>query len=108
MRREISLLTRMDKRATEITALEKNEVLFLRRWSEAEEAALVLHFGQRPRTVTLPLPGGEWSKELDSSDDRWGGPGSRVPDDITSDGEATLTLQPQTIGILTSRKDILN
>jgi len=108
MRREISPLTRMDKRAMEITALEKDEVLFLRRWSGAEEAALVLHFGQRPRTVTLPLPGGEWSKELDSSDDRWGGPGSRVPDDITSDGEATLTLQPQTIGILTSRKDILN
>ncbi|MCJ7596971.1 MAG: malto-oligosyltrehalose trehalohydrolase [Desulfobacterales bacterium] len=108
MRREISPFTRMDKRAMEITALEKDEVLFLRRWSEAEEAALVLHFGQRPRTVTLPLPGGEWTKELDSSDDRWGGPGSRVPDDITSDGEATLTLQPQTIGILTSRKDILN
>jgi maltooligosyltrehalose trehalohydrolase len=78
----------------EVLGYEREEVLVIRRWSSGGEVAAVFHFGKWSVTRRIPLPEGRWTKRLDSADERWGGPGSLVPDEIISDGEAALGLSP--------------
>ncbi len=70
----------------EATALEPERMLLLRRWHGAEQAAVVLHFGDRAQEVTLPLPAGLWRKVLDSN--------GTAPAEVTSDGAVRLRLAP--------------
>ena len=47
------------------------------------------------RYTTIELPAGSWRKVLDSSEERWMGPGSTIPDTIPS--ENNLLLPPSVI-----------
>ena len=38
---------------------------------------------------------GRWHKQLDSAEERWGGPGSLVGLAVASEGEVTLPLPPE-------------
>ena len=94
LRKGIPALARLSKDDMEVLGYEREEVLVMRRWSSAGEVAAVFHFGKRSVTRRIPLPEGRWTKRLDSADERWGGPGSLVPDEIISDREAALGLSP--------------
>ncbi|HEV2425752.1 MAG TPA: malto-oligosyltrehalose trehalohydrolase [Terriglobia bacterium] len=52
------------------------------------------NFGSEPESVTLPCPAGGWRKLLDSSEERWAGPGTALPALFESGGQITLTLGP--------------
>ncbi len=65
----------------------------LRGAGEARSAA-IYHFDAEERTVVVPLPAGRWRKRIDSADPRWGGGGSRLPDELSSSGEETLIVAP--------------
>ena len=41
-----------------------------------------------------PLPSGEWEKLLDSSEKRWGGSGSAIPEKLDPREEISLSLNP--------------
>jgi hypothetical protein len=51
--------------------------------------------------MTVPLPAGKWTKRLDSADHRWSGPGCAAPDEVTSEGEATIDLASRNVLVLT-------
>jgi maltooligosyltrehalose trehalohydrolase len=95
LRRSLRPLAVLSKKQMEGFGLERERVLFLRRWEGREEALLIFHFSDSHRTVSLPLLSGVWRKELDSKDERWGGEGSQVPGSLDFEGgESDLPLQP--------------
>lgn len=95
LRRSLRPLAVLSKKQMEGIGLEREKVLFLRRWEGREEALLIFHFNDSHSTVSLPPLSGVWRKELDSKDERWGGEGSQVPGSLDFErGEADLTLPP--------------
>jgi len=94
LRNEIPALAHLSKTDMEVLDYERENVLLIRRWDAACQAAAVFHFGEAAATLSLPLPAGRWHKRLDSADEHWHGPGSQAPELISSDGEVSLCMHP--------------
>jgi maltooligosyltrehalose trehalohydrolase len=94
LRKEIPSLAQLSKEHMEVVELEKDGVLVIRRWTEEDEAIVVFHFAEEPKSAVIPVPRGDWRKRLDSADGQWRGPGSQLPDKIASMGNVVLDLVP--------------
>jgi maltooligosyltrehalose trehalohydrolase len=96
LRRGVSSLGRLSKKTMTVDARPEGHLLFVHRWSPADDTVAAFHFGGEPAEFRLALPDGAWSKLLDSADPRWAGPGSRVPSEVAGAGEngVALTLAP--------------
>ncbi len=105
LRKQLPALTNLSKEHLEVEGSVHKQILFARRRAETEDAFLVYHFGNEPAVRPTPLPAGRWLKLLDSTETRWAGPGSDVPAEIVSDGEAILDLAPYALLLFTERKD---
>jgi maltooligosyltrehalose trehalohydrolase len=79
----------------ELHADEHCKVLLVRR----PDVVLVFHFAQEPLDGVLPWPAGAWQLVLGSADERWQGPGSKLPGRLDSTGEAALALSPRSLGV---------
>jgi maltooligosyltrehalose trehalohydrolase len=99
LRTTLRAFARLSKEHLEVRGFEKERILQVRRWSEGDEALIVVNFSDESRTVLMAAPGGEWSKRLDSADRRWGGPGSSVPSSFNSTGEVPLSLCPKSFWV---------
>lgn len=99
LRKALPPLARLTKEQLEVTAHEKEKVLFLRRWSDQSQVSLSFNLGEAHAHILLPLPPGRWAKLLDSAEERWNGPGSALPDLVQSTGEATLDLSPKALAL---------
>ncbi|RMF88595.1 MAG: malto-oligosyltrehalose trehalohydrolase [Nitrospinota bacterium] len=97
LRREIPALAQRDKEALEAWGWEAPEVLFLRRWTEESQVFLLFNFHPTAATLPLPLPPGHWDKRLDSAESCWYGPGTDLPDRLTS-GE-TVTIRGESVAL---------
>jgi maltooligosyltrehalose trehalohydrolase len=95
LRRTLPALSHLSKESQEVIGFEKDKVLFVRRWFGEDGVFLLLHFGDRPASLALPLPPGDWHKELDSADKRWLGSGQTLPERLHSEEEVTLTVGPR-------------
>jgi maltooligosyltrehalose trehalohydrolase len=95
LRSTLPALTSLSKETMEVRGYEAQKVLFVRRWSDDDEACTVYQFGETEVSVALPVPEGRWRRVLDSSDERWQGSGSSLPEHLASVGEATLHLGPK-------------
>lgn len=73
------------------------QTMIVRRGRPPQDAFILMNFSKEPDTITLNLPEGHWEKLLDSSDERWGGPGSRLENLMKAASERNLTLQPLSI-----------
>jgi maltooligosyltrehalose trehalohydrolase len=100
LRRELPPLARPSREQSRVTSFEEQHALVLRRWEQEEEALVVIALGSTPVTIPVPAPGGHWRKRLDSSDTRWGGSGSIVPDSLSSEGRLELEIGPRAIVVL--------
>jgi maltooligosyltrehalose trehalohydrolase len=100
LRKELPALAHLSKEQMEVVGFEREKILCIRRWCEAQSVCLMLHFGHMHTTLHLPLPMGRWHKRLDSAEERWSGPGSAVEHEIESDGEVSLTLSPESCLLL--------
>jgi maltooligosyltrehalose trehalohydrolase len=92
LRKALPVLASLNKEQMEATGYESQQVAFVRRWSGDDEVFMVFQFGDTQVSATLPVPEGRWRKQLDSSDERWQGSGSSLPDQLKSAGEVTLHL----------------
>ena len=99
-RHALPALSQLRKDCLETQTFETSKSLYVLRWSDAGEVALMFNFNDTPATMTVPLSPGHWSTVLDSADARWNGPGSSIPTTITSDGEVTLDVPPIAFSIL--------
>lgn len=95
LRRTLPALTSLSKETMEVRGYEAQKVLFVRRWSRDDETCTVFQFGETEVSVALPVPEGRWRRVLDSSDERWQGSGSSLPEHLASEGGATLHLGPK-------------
>jgi maltooligosyltrehalose trehalohydrolase len=104
LRKTLPPLPFLSKEHLEALVLEKEKVLWVRRWRGEEEVFIIFNFGDSRISVNLPLPAGNWQKQIDSEDEKWNGRGSLVPDPLNSEGQAFLSLHPKTF-ILLSRTE---
>jgi maltooligosyltrehalose trehalohydrolase len=92
LRQQLPALRRLSKEETEAICSENENFLLLLRGCPAAgtgEVAALFHFGLQPARITVPLPAGQWRKRLDSTDARWAGSGSILPDAVNSTGQFT-------------------
>jgi maltooligosyltrehalose trehalohydrolase len=94
LRKEQPALAHLSKEQMRVVGFEGEEILCVQRWCEAQEVWMMLHFGSSQASIRLPWSVGHWQKQLDSSEERWCGPGSLTKAAIESDGEVSLTLLP--------------
>jgi maltooligosyltrehalose trehalohydrolase len=106
LRKSIAALANLSKEHTEVLGYEKDQVLFLRRWSGKSEVFAVFSFGDAEATMAVSVPAGRWRKLLDSADERWQGKGTSVPEILHSEGEATLTLSPMALALFAKENEL--
>jgi maltooligosyltrehalose trehalohydrolase len=94
LRKEIPALASFTRDNMEISDYEHERVLTVRRWSAADEAVAIFHFGEVPARISISLPEGRWTKRLDSANERWHGPGSKLPTEIASKEKVSLSVKP--------------
>jgi maltooligosyltrehalose trehalohydrolase len=70
----------LDKELMVSCCLEDKDILFMRRWKDMSHAFIIFNFHGSDATLAAPVPEGNWSKVLDSSDKLWAGPGNILPD----------------------------
>ncbi|MBE0479343.1 MAG: malto-oligosyltrehalose trehalohydrolase [Dehalococcoidia bacterium] len=95
LRKAVPSLAILSKDFLDVMAFEKAGLVYLRRWSIDDQSITLFHFGKEPVELSLPFPSGNWRKRIDSSDGTWLGPGSAIPEKLTSDGGSTVQLRPQ-------------
>jgi maltooligosyltrehalose trehalohydrolase len=105
IRQESKALDCLDKDTMEVTNHEKENVMTVRRWADAEEVFIVFNFGDSQTSLKLSLPQGYWCKQLDSADPQWLGEGSLVPEQLDSEGEVTLPLNPQSFIVFSKEEN---
>lgn len=104
LRKELPVLRRLSKEEMEVACMEKECVLVIRRRHETEEGIAIFHFGEETTIAILPFPVGNWIKRLDSTEERWQGPGNALPEKIASDGEISLALPPKAVLLFTEER----
>jgi maltooligosyltrehalose trehalohydrolase len=95
LRNTLPALTSLSRETMEVTGYETQKVLCVRRWNGDDEVLTVFHFGDSEVSAVLQVPAGHWRRTLDSSEERWQGSGSSLPDQLTSEGEVTLRMCPK-------------
>jgi len=106
LRRNRPALANLSKEDQEVTVFEKEGFLLVRRWADNDEIAALFHFGREAGRIELPLPQGRWRKLLDSSEERWLGPGSQAGDTVESSGALALTRPGPGVALWTREKEI--
>jgi len=97
LRRSIPALAKLNKRTLTVNGFEKERLLLLQRWHRESRVFCILNFNQQPITFQSNLEIGNWKKLMDSSEEKWLGPGTTLPE-IISAGEE-LTVGPDSLAI---------
>ncbi|WP_449419771.1 malto-oligosyltrehalose trehalohydrolase [Phormidium nigroviride] len=97
LRRTIPAMKKLDKKNLDVSSNEEEKILFLRRWSDDSQIFCILNFNAEDVTFTSVLPQGNWKKILDSSEEKWMGSGSQLPEKIALGQE--LTIKPHTFAL---------
>jgi maltooligosyltrehalose trehalohydrolase len=87
LRRVLPVHARIDSPAFDVRILDDEaDTLLLVRDGPRQRAVIVLQFGDEAGEVALDGVGGRWRRALDSADERWHGPGSRMPATLDAGG----------------------
>jgi maltooligosyltrehalose trehalohydrolase len=92
LRRTLPALKQLDKQNLEASAVEEDQLLFLRRGSSGHQIFCIMNFNDKEVTCQTS-PGGIWRKILDSSDEQWMGSGSTLPEKLIREQE--VKIRPQ-------------
>jgi maltooligosyltrehalose trehalohydrolase len=95
LRKALPALAHLSKAQMRVLGFEREKILCAHRWCGTQDVWVILHFGRSQTSFRLPLPVGQWQKQLDSAEARWCGPGSLVSPEVESNGEVSLTLSPE-------------
>lgn len=94
IRKKIVSFTGDNARDMAVQFSEKFKYLFVNRCAGDAEFCVIFHLGSEPSVLSVPLQDGNWSKLFDSGEVMWGGNGSQIGPNISSDGEVPLELTP--------------
>ena len=93
LRRSVPALKKLDRKNLVASAIESDKLLFLHRWQNKSEIFCIMNFSDRDVNFQATHPDGSWQKILDSSEPKWMGSGSQLPDNLIQEQE--LTIKPQ-------------
>jgi maltooligosyltrehalose trehalohydrolase len=93
LRRTIPALKSLDKQNLQASAAEEQKLLVLRRGSGGSQVLCMMNFNDKDVTFQETSSGGTWRKILDSSDSKWLGAGSTMPEKLMQEQE--VTIRPQ-------------
>jgi maltooligosyltrehalose trehalohydrolase len=94
LRKGHAALSRLSKDDMEVFAYPEEKALVVRRWNGPAQAATACYFGESAVSVKLPFPSGTWEKLLDSTETRWGGRGSAIPERLDPRKNNSVPLDP--------------
>jgi maltooligosyltrehalose trehalohydrolase len=94
LRRETPALAQLDKSSQEVTLAADGKALFVRRWAANSQVSAIFYFGPEAQTAELSFTAGVWRPLLDSTEERWNGPGAALPSGLESSGKVQLVLKP--------------
>ena len=100
LRKENTAIACLSKDNLEVLGDENNKTLFVRRWSGDSEVVIIFNLSDNEAKVCQTIPLGQWHKILDSTEARWLGAGSAIPEVFGSKGEIKLTLKPKSFVLL--------
>lgn len=100
LRKENAALANLSKENMMIEENETDKTLIVCRWQEDSKVNIIYNLNSRERAVINYLPEGMWYKLIDSADEKWQGNGAAVPGQISSGGEVTLNLPPESFVLL--------
>ncbi|MGB7293691.1 MAG: malto-oligosyltrehalose trehalohydrolase [Thermodesulfobacteriota bacterium] len=92
LRKEIPALSNLDKDNLDVWGLEEEKVVFMRRWDNEQDTHVFLIFNPNESNsdIRSQFPDGRWKKLIDSSEEKWNGPGSLMPEIVESGGESGI------------------
>ncbi len=118
LRKDIPALANPDFDTIEVYGYEDRGIVFLRRWCNGSHIFTILNFKKNDVTITVHLPelvrpetGGPnvgkvtWKRMMDSSDEKWGGKGSVLPDNLISGHDITIRGECMALYCLTKDKE---
>jgi maltooligosyltrehalose trehalohydrolase len=104
LRRELADLTDLGRKNREVKAYEQEKVLWVWMAGEGGEAIVACSFGEKSQELILSWPEGSWDQRLDSTEERWGGPGSRFPLEIVGGRQIHFTFLPHALAVYLRRE----
>jgi maltooligosyltrehalose trehalohydrolase len=90
---------RPERERMEVILREEDALLCVRRRGAGEKMVLLFHFGMAAGRVKVLLEAGEWRKVLDSTEERWSGPGQTAEERVSGPGEFEILLPPRSVAI---------
>ena len=96
LRQSIPALKQLDKQSLEVSSIEADKLLFLRRWSDNDQVFCIMNFNTKDVSFQTEIPSYNWQKTLDSSDTKWLGSGAMLPEKLT---EQELKIRPQSFAL---------
>jgi maltooligosyltrehalose trehalohydrolase len=106
LRKTLPPLAYLSKEQLEAYSLEKEKILWVKRWRENEMVFLSFNFGVSRISPELPVPEGNWRKQFDSEEEKWDGKGSVNSDRFRSEGRVSLALHPRSFILLSRTEEI--
>ena len=100
LRRSVPALVSARRDAIQVRAHQTQPVLLVYYSGGGKRLLVAFNYSDSPATVTAAIASGHWLKLLDSASRRWGGSGSRVPDELRSRGRMKLVLPPKSALVL--------
>jgi len=109
LRKTLPPLALLEKDQMQVLQFPTQQALVLLRQGGGDQTCAVFSLGGQRQTIGLTLSAGRWDKLLDSADPRWGGAGSRLPEDFESAGETDLQVEPHGCALfLRQTRDSIN
>jgi maltooligosyltrehalose trehalohydrolase len=90
LRKTTPALSNLNKQTLDVEGLKKDKILCMRRWTADNEVFCIFNLQELDMSCMVPLPESTCAKMLDSSDSTWNGPGSLLPEKITTGEELTF------------------
>jgi maltooligosyltrehalose trehalohydrolase len=90
LRKETPALSNLSKDNLNVWGLEKERIVFMRRWKDQSCIFSIFNFNEKAEKIRVSTNEGKWNRVLDSSDDMWNGPGTLLPEIISSGDEITV------------------
>jgi maltooligosyltrehalose trehalohydrolase len=94
LRKSIPALACLRKDRMDVTRLEEDRILTVRRWNGNSEVLTVFNFNDHEARLFQKVPHSMWRKRFDSSDSRWMGNGGSVPELVDGTQVRDIALQP--------------
>jgi maltooligosyltrehalose trehalohydrolase len=93
LRREVPALAHLSKDCLEASLQESPPALILRRWRDDSRTAAAFNLSDQHAEVALRLAEGDWTRLIDSSEERFDGPGAPTPERLGG-GAVSIGLPP--------------